>query len=105
MWKTFLILMLLISSCNGTMPTMDKKVKVYNGSPEVGGICRGPNTMKKTKAIKNSDFVIDNKADSRECIDAYDDKFKAYGCMTFVDMAVLQKYTETLIKNCKKWKD
>ena len=93
MSKIILIVTLSLSlffvSCRGIAPIMDGTVKIWNGAPEKGGICR---------------LSDPNDPLSEKCIDAYDDEFKKYGCMTFNDSAILQQYIETLLNRCKKWK-
>ncbi len=90
MWKTALIVMLLIlSSCRGMLPEMQGKVKIWNGTPEKGAICR---------------IVDRDDPESMICIDAYDDIFKKYACLTWDDVSIWAEYIEALKNRCKKWK-
>lgn len=92
---------------------MERKVKIWNGAPEEAGICR-----MSTKDLKsNIEEVIgrDTKIPVRlmkkihqgyigmECLQATDQAFQQYACLTFEDLGVLYDYIEKLIYSCKKW--
>ena len=67
-------------SCSSA-PKMEREVTVWNGAPERAGICQGST-----------------------CIEATDPSFKSYGCLTFADIAVIQRYVEAIIHECERWK-
>lgn len=95
---------MLLISC-GSAPKMERKVEVWNGAPEVGGICRMTPDQAARKTNGNpfiAKMAIRNRR--QECIDAREDRFKEYGAMTFSDIGVIQRYIETLINSCKGWK-
>jgi hypothetical protein len=87
---------------------MDRKVKVWNGSPEENGICRLSSSQIKDKL--KIPFPLDSikqfhqGTNAYECILAEDPEFKKYACLTFDDIGVLYGYIEKLIYQCKEWK-
>lgn len=85
---------------------MSKPVEIWNGAPEVGGICRLTKAEIKAKTKIPTKVINAIFAESEEmtCIDARAKEFEKFACLTFDDVAVLQKYTETLINKCEKWK-
>ena len=106
--KSFLILlfMLILNSCvSGDVPTMDRKVKIWNGAPEEIGICR-MSTKHLAYKINGVEFLLKSYhkgSNAYECIGASTDEFKKYACLTFSDLAVINGYIEKLIYSCKKW--
>lgn len=108
MQKIVLMIMLLsLSGCPlATIPTMTRPIKVWNGAPEVGGICRMD--AKEVSEQSGLPLVILKRAMDklavRGCLDSTDPIFKSYACLTFADLKVIYDYTETLINQCKKWK-
>lgn len=102
-----LFALLFLVSCAGVPPYQERKVKIWNGAPEVGGVCRmsTPELKEKTQ-IKAPVFLmkrIHQGTKEVECIQATDEAFKKYACLTFEDLGVLYDYIETLIYSCKKW--
>lgn len=94
---------------------MEHPVKLYNGAPEVGGICRLKQAAiakwaKKNLAQEESKKYVNAAVkqmfseDDVECIDAKSDKFKSYGCYSFEDIRVMLRYEENLLYSCEKWK-
>lgn len=109
MLRIILIATLLsLSGCAGKAPVMEKPIQVYNGAPEVGGICR-LNDSKITQlaeVLKVPENILRaNLAQGMDCIDAHDPRFQQFGCMTFDDIGVVQRYIETLKFECKVWKN
>lgn len=107
--KSFLrlfALLVLVSCKPGDAPVMARKVKVYNGAPEMNGICR-MSTETLAQKIDGVEFLLKRVHQGTKamvCIDARDEKFKEYSCMTFDDLGVLYDYIQTLIFECKEWK-
>lgn len=107
--KSFLQLcaLLILVSCKlGEAPVMARKVKVWNGAPEVNGICRMSTDNLATK-LNGVEFLlkrVHKGTKSMVCVDARDEQFKQYACMTFDDLGVLYDYIQTLIFECKEWK-
>lgn len=83
---------------------MERPISVWNGAPEVGGICRinAESLAKKLNIPEN--ILREAIADGIECIQATDDRFKEYGCMTFDDIGVIRRWEEALLQQCEKWK-
>jgi hypothetical protein len=86
---------------------MPSKVKVWNGRPDQIGICRldpdeVPGPIKKYPTYIKKKLLA--KIDGETCIHASESIFKKYGCMSWQDLGVVQKYIETLLYSCKKWK-
>lgn len=98
-------LLCLVSCVSGNAPTMDRKIKIYNGAPEEIGICRLSTATLADKLNTYPYFLkqFHKGTTSYECIGAAEDRFKQYSCMSFEDLGVLYKYIETLIYQCKKW--
>ena len=99
-------LLALISCQHGEAPAMARKVKVWNGAPEENGICR-MSTENLASKIDGVEFLLSRVhkgTKSFECLDARNDEFKKYSCMTFEDLGVLYDYIQTLIFECKEWK-
>lgn len=113
--RSFLQLMSLVFliSCAGTPPYQSQKVKIWNGAPEEGGICRlsSLNLKNGIEDIIQRDMAVTLKQIKKihqgttgmECLSAKDEAFKQYACLTFEDLGVLYEYIETLINSCKKW--
>lgn len=107
--RSFSILMtlLVLVSCAGAPPYQDRKVKIWNGSPEEAGICRMSTVdLKQKTGILLPTFMmkkIHQGTTRSECIQATDLAFQKYACLTFDDLGVLYDYIEKLIYSCKKW--
>lgn len=87
---------------------MERPVQVYNGAPEVGGICRlsGDKIARLAEVLKVSEERLRAElAEGVDCIDARDVRFQEFGCMRFDDMGVVQRYIEKLKFECKEWKN
>jgi len=105
--KLMIVLSLFVMASCGTPPKMRNPVKVWNGSPERGSICRinSDKVSQETGIPKNIvKQVVANVSTQIDCIDAYDDQFKKYACMTFDDLGSLYEYSERLINSCQRWK-
>lgn len=108
-------LSLILFSCAGSPPKLERPVKLYNGAPEVNGICRltKPAIARiAKKALKTDDAKSQVNAvvkemfapDEVECIRADDRKFSNYGCYSFSDIAVMLRWQENLLYSCDRWK-
>lgn len=95
---------------------MERPIELWNGVPEVGGICRLTqekiaekiSAMADHENVKNLSVQIAAmifKDLAQDCMPATDTKFKEYSCMSFDDTAVLQKYIEALNFKCAKWEE
>lgn len=101
--------MIILVSCGhlSNAPRMDRKIKIWNGAPEEAGICR----MSTADLAREAEIQIPVRilkrfhqgTTSMECIRADDESFKAFACLTFEDIGVLNAYIEKLINSCKKW--
>lgn len=101
-----LSLMLFASCVSGNQPLMERKIKIWNGSPEEIGICR-ISTAELAPKIDTVEFILKSYHSGTtdyDCIPADNEEFKKYGCLSFEDIGVLYKYIETLIYSCKEWK-
>jgi hypothetical protein len=104
-----LILMIVMTACGhlSNAPRMDRKIKIWNGSPEEAGICRMSSAQLQDEAQLQIPVRILKRfhqgTTSMECLSASDPAFKAYACLTFEDIGVLNAYIEKLINSCKKW--
>jgi hypothetical protein len=85
---------------------MARKIKIWNGAPEENAICRmsSENLANKLEGVEFLIKQVHKGTRANVCIDASDEKFKAYSCMTFDDLGVLYDYIQTLIYQCKEWK-
>jgi hypothetical protein len=99
--------LLILVSCAGHAPQMERKVKIWNGAPEEAGICRMSSKDLKERSGMTYPLKMIKKVHQgfigTECIEATDEQFKAYACLTFQDLGVLNAYIEKLIYSCKKW--
>lgn len=106
----------MLFSCAGSPPKPERKVKLYNGAPEMNGICRlSRSAIKrfasrqlKTQAGKDSvatavkeGFAVDPK--EIECVRADSREFARYGCYAFDDIGVILRWQEALLHTCEKW--
>lgn len=102
-----LFILLFLVSCAGIPPFQDRKIKVWNGSPEYAGICRMSSKNLKRDGNLGVPLPLLKKihqgTTGYECIQATDQTFKQYACLTFDDLGVLNAYIEKLILSCKKW--
>lgn len=102
-----LFILLCLVSCAGIPPYQDRKIKIWNGSPEEVGICRMSSKNLKAEMHSNLPLPIIKKihqgTTGYECIQANDVQFKKYACLTFEDLGVINAYIEKLIISCKKW--
>jgi len=91
-------------SCENA-PVMERPIQVWNGAPEEIGICR-MSVKDIAEATGNGEILVHRFADNKDyvCISANEVVFKTFGCMTFEDYGVLQRYIETLIDRCARWK-
>lgn len=99
--------------CSGNIPIPERPVEVWNGAPDA---VEGPSICR----IKRKDLLnlVDKYKDTPKevldkiiindeevvCIPTHIDYFKEFGCMTFDDIAVQQRFIESLIKelrNCQ----
>lgn len=94
---------------------MERKIKQWNGAPEMGGICRmsRDDLAKLAKRALKTDLAKSQvrkivkegfAPDGVECIRADDPKFAEYGAYSFKDIAVLLRYQENLLFSCERWK-
>lgn len=106
MYKTIstVTLSLLLVACGGTPPKMERPVEVWNGAPEHGGICKINASVLSQRLNIPEHVLAPIIAEGVDCMPATDPRFQSYGCMTFDDIGVIQKYTETLLNRCEKWK-
>jgi hypothetical protein len=106
--KKFLQLMslIIIQSCiSGNAPVMERKIKVWNGIPETGEICR-TSSVALASNVGGIAFVLKafhKGTFSKECISTKDEAFKKYGSLTFEDIGVLYDYIQALNYKCEKW--
>ncbi len=93
---------------------MERPVKLYNGVPERGAICRLSQSAiarvaKKMLAEDESKRQVDRAvkmifaADEIECIESTEKKFSSYGCYSFSDIGVMLRWQEALLHSCEKW--
>lgn len=103
-----LLLLIILVSCAGTPPYQSRKIKIWNGAPEVGGICRMSSKGLKREVDLQLPLPLIKKVHQgfigQECLAAIDPTFKTYACLTFDDIGVLYDYIQTLIYSCKEWK-
>ena len=102
-----LAILLLLSGCLASpgAPVMERKVKVWNGAPEEGGICR-MSSASIAKLIKKPFKEVRAHhlgTTDMECLDAREEQFKQYACLTFEDLGVIYGYIQALNQQCKKW--
>ena len=100
--------LLFLVSCAGVPPYQSRKIKVWNGSPEMAGICRmSSKDLKSAVNIPLPSQMIKKVHQGfigMECMPSTDPEFKNYACLTFEDMGVLYDYIQTLLYSCKEWK-
>ena len=90
----------------GSAPKMERPVTIWNGAPEKAAICKmTPDQIQKRSGYSKDMIakVFTNNGEI-ECISCDDPKFEKFGGMTFEDIGVWQRYVETLIYKCEKWK-
>lgn len=108
MLKINLIVVTMIAiSCAGNPPAPKQRVKVWNGAPEVSGICRLDSSKIASETIipkRVVEPIIEAPKKGISCIPAASEDFKKYACMTFDDLSALYEYSEQLIRSCKQWK-
>lgn len=97
-------LSLLLVACGGNPPKMERPIEVWNGAPERGGICRINASVLSQRLNIPEHVLAPVLAEGVECIPATDPRFQEFGCITFDDIGVIQRYTETLLNRCEKWK-
>lgn len=101
-----LIISINILGCSHA-PVMERRVELWVGAPEVGGICKASRDEiagdlgKQTGDIS---AVFVNGYGENSCLDAKDVAFAEFGCMPMDDIALIQVYIETLKNQCKEWK-
>lgn len=90
----------------GSAPVMEKKIAIWNGAPEKAGICRMTQDAVSKQSGYSKPLVAKVFSNNGEivCIEATDPAFARFGAMTFDDIGVLQRYIETLLNRCEKWK-
>lgn len=117
-WKIRLTLTLniLLVSCGGTPPKMERPVKFYSGNPEKMAMCRNTKeqlaeyivdaaskeiTKQVAKGIVNAILA----EDVQECILSSSDAFKTLAGVPWDDIGVMLRYQENLVFSCEKWKE
>lgn len=108
-------LILTLSACAGNPPKMERKIKLWNGTPERSAMCRTAVTKAvafarkhlKQDASKSYAGQVVRAAlvdDAVECIKSDDSKFAAFVGLTADDLGVLLRYQENLLYQCAEWK-
>jgi hypothetical protein len=117
-WKKSLISVassLILVSCAGSPPKLERPVKLYNGTPSKLGVCRltkgqvtaWAESIAQHQTSKAYAGKVINRAlavDALECIRADSAAFKGVIGILADDFRVLLQYQENLLYSCAKWK-
>lgn len=112
--RILILASLLMVGCAGSPPKMERPVKLFNGAPERGAVCRlskkaiarVAKKLLKTREAKDqvSDVVkVMFAPDEIDCVSASSREFASYGCYTFSDIGVMLRWQEALLHSCDKW--
>lgn len=94
---------------------MERRIKVYNGAPEYGAVCRVPRgnvaarakLEARTEAFRQGadEWVTANLwPDTLECVSAHSPEFVRFVGIPTDDFGVILRYQETLVNRCERWK-
>jgi len=95
---------------------MERDIKIYNGAPEVAGICRknrvtvASNISQELKTSIAKEAVkktLENNIapdTASDCVSANSADFKKYAGISFQDLGVILRYIENLTYSCERWK-